>query len=144
MRRRNSPPLGERIARGVGHLGFFVATIVVAFSELPKSMEFAADPFQLAIWAVFMCTGLIGGIAAWFGYYLIEYACIPFMTGATLIYFTAMARVVWTGENPGSSLAMCLTLVLASYLVSRFISLNALIHWPKRIRFRRKGGRFDE
>lgn len=144
MRRRNSPPLGERLARGAGHFGFFVATIVVAFAELPKSMEFAADPLQLAVWAVFMSTGLIGGIAAWSGYYLIEYACIPFMTGATLIYFAAMAKVVVTGESPGSSLAMVLTLVLASYLAARFMSLNALIHWPKRIRLRRKGGRFDE
>lgn len=144
MRRRYSPPMGERVARGIGHLGFFGAAITVAFQELPKSMEFAADPFQLTIWAIFMCTGLIAALAAWFGYYLIEYACIPFMTGATLIYFAAMAKVVVTGENPGSSLAMVLTLVLASYLVSRFMSLNALIRWPTHIRFRWKGGRFDE
>ena len=63
MFRKHSPPLGERIARGIGHLGFFVGALWALFGPMPKSIEWSASGTQLVILAVFMSTGLIGAWA---------------------------------------------------------------------------------
>ena len=61
---RNVPPMGERIARSVGHFGFFVGALWSFFGPMPKSIEGAANGTQLVFLAVFMSTGLIGAWAA--------------------------------------------------------------------------------
>lgn len=138
------PSRGERIARSVGHFGFFVAAIWSLVGVMPQSIEGAVSGTQLVILGVFMSTGLLGAWAALMGRYLIEYAALPFMFGGSAIYAVAMFNVVRTGENPGSGFALILVSVLACYQISRWASLNQLLDGPLTLWFKRRGRRFDE
>lgn len=140
MFRKHSPPLAERIFRGIGHLMFLFGGTWGVFISLPKSVAIAADPVQLAIWGVFMGSGVVAAFAAWRGLYLIEYATIPAMAAGTLIYVAAITNVVATGENPGSGLALFLMIALFSYLTARWFSLNQLLDGPLKLLFKRRQG----
>jgi hypothetical protein len=140
MLRKHSPPLAERVARGVGHLMFLVGAVWGVGVDLPTSVAIAADPAQLSIWGVFMGSGAVAAFAAWRGLYLIEYAVIPAMLAGVLIYVAAIANVVVTGENPGSGLALFLMIALASYLSARWFSLNQLLDGPLKLLFKRRQG----
>ena len=130
---RNVPPIGERIARSVGHFGFFVGALWSFFGPMPKSIEGAANGTQLVFLAVFMSTGLIGAWAAFKGRYMIEYCALPFMGAASLIYAVSMYNIVLTGENPPSGFALILVCVLFCYQTSRWASLNQLMESPWKI-----------
>ena len=130
---RNVPPVGERVARSVGHFGFFVGALWSFFGPMPKSIEGAANGTQLVFLAVFMSTGLIGAWAAFKGRYMIEYCALPFMGAASLIYAVSMYNIVLTGENPPSGFALILVCVLFCYQTSRWASLNQLMESPWKI-----------
>lgn len=140
MFRKHSPPLAERLFRGVGHLMFLAGASWGIAVDLPSSVAIAADPVQLAIWGVFMGSGAVAAVAAWRGMYLIEYAVIPAMLAGVLIYVAAIVNVVVTGENPGSGLALFLMIALASYLTARWFSLNQLLDGPLKLLFKRRQG----
>ena len=130
---RNVPPIGERVARSVGHFGFFVGALWSFFGPMPKSIEGAANGTQLVFLAVFMSTGLIGAWAAFKGRYMIEYCALPFMGAASLIYAVSMYNIVLTGENPPSGFALILVCVLFCYQTARWASLNQLMESPWKI-----------
>lgn len=133
-----TPSWGERITRSIGHFGFFVAAIWSLVGVMPKSVEWAVNGTQLVILAVFMSSGLLGALAALKGRYLVEYCTIPFMFAGSAIYAVSMANVVFTGESPGSGLALILVCVLACYQVSRWLSLNKLIYGTLKLHKRRQ------
>lgn len=126
------PSRFERILRGTGHIGLTCGAVYGAFGQLPKSLLFSADPVQLVIWITFLATGVVAGVGAFRGRFLIEYAMLPFMAGGTLIYLAAMVWIVITGENLGSGLAAFFTLSLTSYIGARWVSLHQLLNGPKR------------
>lgn len=138
--RKHSPPLAERIARGIGHLMFLAGATWGIAIGLPVSVAIAADPLQLAIWGVFMGTGAVAAFAAWRGLYLIEYAAIPAMLAGVAIYIAAIMNIVISGENLGSGLAMFLMISLFSYLTARWFSLNQLLDGPLKLLFKRRQG----
>ena len=140
---RNVHPIGERIARSVGHFGFFVGALWSFFGPMPKSIEGAANGTQLVFLAVFMSTGLIGAWAAFKGRYMIEYCALPFMGAASLIYAVSMYNIVLTGENPPSGFALILVCVLFCYQTARWASLNQLMESPWKI-WRKKRRESDE
>ena len=130
---RNVPPIGERIARSVGHFGFFVGALWSLLGPMPKSVEGSVSGTQLVFLAVFMSTGLIGAWAAFKGRYMIEYCALPFMGAASLIYAVSMYNIVLTGENPPSGFALILVCVLFCYQTARWASLNQLMESPWKI-----------
>ena len=130
---RNVPPVGERIARSVGHFGFFIGALWSLFGPMPRSVEWSASGTQLVFLAVFMSTGLIGAWAALRGRYMIEYCALPFMGAASLIYAASMFNIVRSGENPASGFALILVCVLFCYQTSRWASLNQLMESPWKI-----------
>lgn len=138
--RKHSPPLAERIARGIGHLMFLFGGAWGVFVALPTSVSIAADPVQLAVWGVFMAAGVVAAFAAWQGLYLVEYSAIPAMLAGVVIYIAAIMNIVITGDNPGSGLAMFLMVALASYLIARWISLNQLLDGPLKLLFKHRQG----
>ena len=127
---RNVPPTGERIARSVGHFGFFVGALWSLSGPMPRSVEWAVSGTQLVILAVFMSTGLIGAWAALRGRYMFEYCALPFMGAASLIYAVSMFNIVRSGENPASGFALILVCVLFCYQTARWVSLNQLMESP--------------
>lgn len=127
---RNVPAVGERLARSVGHFGFFIGALWSLFGPMPRSVEWSASGTQLVILAVFMSTGLIGAWAALRGRYLVEYCALPFMGAASLIYAVSMYNIVRSGENPASGFALILVCVLFCYQTSRWMSLNQLMESP--------------
>ena len=126
-------PVGERLARSVGHFGFFVGALWSLFGPMPRSVEGSANATQLVILAVFMSTGLVGAWAALRGRYLVEYCAVPFMGAASLIYSVSMYNIVRSGENPASGFALILVCVLFCYQTSRWASLNQLMESPWKI-----------
>ena len=130
---RNVPPAGERLARSVGHFGFFIGALWSLLGPMPRSVEGSANGTQLVILAVFMSTGLIGAWAALRGRYLVEYCALPFMGAASLIYSVSMFSIVRSGENPASGFALILVCVLFCYQASRWLSLNQLMESPWKI-----------
>ena len=130
---RRVPPVGERLARSVGHFGFFVGGLWALFGPMPKSVEGSANGAQLVILAVFMSTGLIGAWAALRGRYMVEYCALPFMGAASLIYSVSMYNIVRSGENPASGFALILVCVLFCYQTARWASLNQLMESPWKI-----------
>ena len=138
------PPLGERLARAIGHTLLAGAGVYGALSTLPKSLLLATNPVLLVVWVLFMLTGLVAAHAAFRGQYLYEYAALPFMFGGAAIYVVAMAHLVVTGANLGSGVAMFVVAGLACYIVARWFSLNQLLHSPLRLLFRRKSRRPSE
>ena len=130
---RRVPPVGERLARSVGHFGFFVGALWSLFGPMPKSVEWSASATQLVFLAVFMSTGLIGAWAALRGRYMIEYCALPFMGAASLIYAVSMYNIVRSGENPASGFALILVCVLFLYQTARWASLNQLMESPWKI-----------
>ena len=130
---RNIPPVGERIARSVGHFGFFIGALWSLFGPMPRSVEWSASGTQLVFLAVFMSTGLIGAWAALRGRYMIEYCALPFMGAASLIYAASMFNIVRSGENPASGFALILVCVLFCYQTARWMSLNQLMESPWKI-----------
>lgn len=146
--KREVPPIWERFWRGNGHLLLLVAALYSAFGILPNSLLFTADSIQLGLWTLLGSTGLFGAWAAWRGRYKLEYAVLPFMFGSTVIYIIALAYVVFTGENPGSGLALIYMSSLGCYQLARWSSLNQLLYGPlrqfldgplRRLRSRREG-----
>ena len=135
---RRVPPVGERLARSVGHFGFFVGGLWALLGPMPKSVEGAANATQLVVLAVFMSTGLIGAWAALRGRYMIEYCALPFMGAASLIYSVSMYNIVRSGENPASGFALILVCVLFCYQTSRWMSLNQLMESPWKIWVKRR------
>ena len=127
------PPVGEKLARSVGHFGFFIGALWALFGPMPRSVEGSANGTQLVILAVFMSTGLIGAWAALRGRYLVEYCALPFMGAASLIYAVSMFSIVRSGENPPSGFALILVCVLFCYQTSRWLSLNQLMESPWKI-----------
>lgn len=127
------PSLGERVSRCIGHGGLVIAGIYGAVGTLPKSLLFAAEPVQLMVWSMFLCTGLIAAVATLRGAFLVEYAMLPFMTGGVLVYWAAIGWVVITGENLGSGVAWGLMTSLSAYLCARMFSLNQLVRGPARL-----------
>ena len=138
--RKYSPPIGERIARGIGHLMFLFGGAWGVFVALPRSVSIAADPVQLAVWCMFMAAGVVAAFAAWQGLYLVEYSAIPAMLAGVAIYVASIINIVVTGDNPGSGLAMFLMIALASYLIARWVSLNQLLDGPLKLLFKRRQG----
>ena len=138
------PPLGERLARAIGHTMLAAAGVYGAFVTLPKSLLIATNPILLAVWALFMLTSLVAAHAAFQGQYLYEYAALPFMFGGVSIYVVAMAHLVVTGANLGSGVGMFAVAGLACYIAARWFSLNQLLHSPLRLLFRRKSRRPSE
>ena len=130
---RRVSPVGERLARSVGHFGFFVGALWSLFGPMPKSVEGSASGTQLVFLAVFMSTGLIGAWAALRGRYMVEYCALPFMGAASLIYAVSMFNIVRSGENPASGFALILVCVLFCYQTARWLSLNQLMESPWQI-----------
>ena len=130
---RRVPPVGERLARSVGHFGFFIGALWSLFGPMPRSVEGSASATQLVILAVFMSTGLIGAWAALRGRYMVEYCALPFMGAASLIYAVSMFSIVRSGENPASGFALILVCVLFCYQTGRWLSLNQLMESPWKI-----------
>ena len=130
---RNVSPVGERLARSVGHFGFFIGALWSLLGPMPRSVEGSANGTQLVILAVFMSTGLIGAWAALRGRYMVEYCALPFMGAASLIYAVSMFNIVTSGENPPSGFALILVCVLFCYQTSRWASLNQLMESPWKI-----------
>ena len=126
-------PVGERLARSVGHFGFFIGALWSLFGPMPRSVEWSASGTQLVILAVFMSTGLIGAWAALRGRYLVEYCALPFMGAASLIYAASMFSIVRSGESPASGFALILVCVLFCYQTARWMSLNQLMESPWKI-----------
>lgn len=130
--RREVPPFWERFWRGVNYLLLLGAVIYSVVGELPNSLKFAADPFQLTVWALLGSTGAFAAWAAFRGRYKLEYAVLPFLIGFTLIYLIALAWVVITGENPGSGLALFFMGAFGSSQLARWASLYQLLYGPLR------------
>ena len=130
---RNVHHVVERLARSVGHFGFFIGALWSLFGPMPRSVEWSASGTQLVFLAVFMSTGLIGAWAALRGRYMIEYCALPFMGAASLIYAASMFNIVRSGENPASGFALILVCVLFCYQTSRWASLNQLMESPWKI-----------
>ena len=138
------PPLGERVARAAGHSLLAAAGAYGALVSLPKSLLIATNPVLLVVWALFMLASLPAAHAAFTGRFLLEYAALPFMFGGAAIYVVAMAHLVVTGANLGSGVGMFTVAALSCYVVSRWFSLNQLLHSPLRLLFRRKSRRPSE
>ena len=138
------PPLGERLARAIGHTTLAGAGLYGAFVSLPKSLLLATNPVLLVVWALFMLTSLVAAHAAFRGQYLYEYAALPFMFGGVAIYGVAITHMVVTGLNLASGVGMFAVTGLACYIVARWFSLNQLLHSPLRLLFRRKSRRPSE
>ena len=128
--KREVPPFWERFWRGNAYLLLLGAAIYAAFGELPKSLLFAADPFQLSLWTLLGSTGLFAAWAAWKGRYKLEYAVLPFLIGFNGVYIIALLAVVVTGENPGSGLALFFMCSFACAQLARWSSLNQLLDGP--------------
>src|SRR5690606_39861961 len=92
------PPLGERLARAVGHTSMAGAGVYGALVSLPKSLLLATNPILLVVWALFMLTSLVAAHAAFQGQYLYEYAALPFMFGGVAIYGVAIRSEEHTSE----------------------------------------------
>ena len=138
------PPLGERLARAVGHTLLAGAGVYGALVSLPKSLLLATNPALLVVWALFMLTSLVAAHAAFQGQYLYEYAALPFMFGGVAIYVVAMAHLVVTGLSLASGVGMFAVAGLGCYIVARWFSLNQLLRSPLRLLFRRKSRRPSE
>jgi hypothetical protein len=118
----------ERALRGLGHLALGSAGAYGFFVDLPNSLNVAAEPWQLAVWACFMLTAVIGAVAALSGRFLWEYVTLPFMGGGSLVYLFALGWAVSVDGNPSAGVAFFFVLALVCYVAARFFSLWRLTH----------------